>query len=136
MFRDKSKNDETFTLAEARIAIDGDARRRRRRHRGGGSGETRDELVEPAHRSAGGRLGCGHFATPSFSISLSLTLLRLRWLRRPRRADTVRDKGPARRDPWCSATRWHSFSKSTLKSKSPENDCDEVEEHHRLMPGC
>lgn len=133
MFREKKK-DETFTLAEARLAIDGDARRRCCRHRGGGSGETRDELVEPAHRSAGGRLGCGHFAASSFSISL----FRLCWLRRPRRADTVRDKGPARRDPWCSATRRHSFGKSWLKSKGLENDRDEVEmrQHHRLTPEC
>jgi len=62
--------DETFTLAEAHIGIDGDARRRHRRLRGGGSGETRDELIGPAHRVG---LGCGHIATSSFSLSLSLT---------------------------------------------------------------
>ena len=49
------KMKETFTLAEAHtIGIDGDARRRHRRLRGGGSGETRDELIEPAHRVLGG----------------------------------------------------------------------------------
>ena len=94
-----NKNDETFTLAEARIAIDSDARRHRRRHRGGGSGETRNELVEPAHRSARERLGCGRIAASSLSLSFPLTLFRLCWLRLPRRADTVRGEGPARRDP-------------------------------------
>jgi len=52
--KQRKMKDETLTLAEAHIGIDGDARRRHRRLRGGGSGETRDELIEPSHRVLGG----------------------------------------------------------------------------------
>jgi len=55
--KQRKMKDETFTLAEAHIGIDGDARRRHRRLRDGGSGETRDEPIEPAHRVLGGGSG-------------------------------------------------------------------------------
>ena len=46
----------------------------------------------------------------SFPFSSSFRLFGLCWLRRPRKADAVRDEEPARRDPWCFTTRQDGFS--------------------------
>ena len=89
----QKKKEDLFTVVEAHPAIDGNTRYRRRCHRGG-VGETGDELVEPAHRNAGGNFGVRQRChLLSVLLSLSMTLFR--------RCDKI----PGRKGRWCSATR-------------------------------